>query len=184
MAVYIALVKGVNVGGRNRLAMADLRAAVAAIGASAVRTYLQSGNAVFTIDAGEPVALAGALEAALAARSLGCGGVVVLSRERLAAAIADNPFPDESDPTRLHLLFRREPVGPLEQEAIARLVQRSAERGRLDEVVVAGDTLYLHTPTAMASSVLGAGLTSLAALGVTTARNYRTASALLALARD
>lgn len=182
MAVCIALVKGVNVGGRNRLAMADLRAAVADIGASAARTYLQSGNVVFTIDAGEAVALAGALEAALAARSLGCGGVVVLSRERLAAAIAANPFPDEPDPTRLHLLFRREPVGPVEQEAIARLARRSAQRGLADEVVLAGDTWYLHTPTGMANSVLGAGLTSLATLGVTTARNFRTASALLALA--
>lgn len=182
MTVCIGLVKGVNVGGRNRLTMADLRAAAADIGAGAPRTYLQSGNVVFLADADEPIALADALEASLAARSLACGGVVVLSRERLAAAVAANPFPEVSDPTRLHLLFRREPVGDLAREAIARLSERSAQKGRGDELVLAGDILYLHMPAGMANSVLGAGLTSLSALGVMTARNYRTAHALLALA--
>ena len=182
MTVCIALVKGVNVGGHNRLAMADLRAAVADIGGVAARTYLQSGNVIFTADTDDPVVLADALEAALSARA-GCrGGVVVLSRERLAGAIAANPFSNESDPKRLHLLFRREPLDALQHEAIARLRQRSAAKQLRDELVVAGDTLYLHTPTGMANSVLGAGLTSLAAFGLTTARNFQTTNALLALA--
>lgn len=182
MTVCIALVKGVNVGGHNRLAMADLRAAVADIGGTAARTYLQSGNVIFTADTDDPVVLADALEAALSARAACRGGVVVLSRERLAGAIAANPFSKESDPKRLHLLFRREPLDALQHEAIARLRERSAAKRLGDELVVAGDTLYLHTPTGMANSVLGAGLTGLAAFGLTTARNFQTTNALLALA--
>src|SRR5579871_1035030 len=63
MATHIALLRGINVGGRNKVAMADLREVVAGLGHTDVATYIQSGNVVFTSDEADTEALATALEA-------------------------------------------------------------------------------------------------------------------------
>ena len=62
MATHIALLRGINVGGRNKVSMADLRAVVAGLGHTEVATYIQSGNVVFTSGEADTEALAAALE--------------------------------------------------------------------------------------------------------------------------
>lgn len=111
MARYVALLRGINVGGRNKVAMADFRRVTASLGHTEVATYIQSGNVVFTSPDSSTISVADALEQEIA-RSLGVQpAVVVLSRAGLAQVIADNPFPQVTNPKCLHAVFRRQPAG-------------------------------------------------------------------------
>jgi uncharacterized protein (DUF1697 family) len=184
MATHIALLRGINVGGRNKVAMADLRGLVTDLGHTDVATYIQSGNVVFTSDEADTEALATALEAAIAA-SLGVKPtVVVLSRGDLARAVRDNPYPDEPNPKMVHAVFFRGPVPAGAADAIDAGQRRAAERGSgKDAAQIVGSTLYLHTPDGFGRSELSLFLlgrsASPAATG--TARNWATVTKLLAL---
>jgi len=93
MPTHVALLRGINVGGRNKVAMADLRKIVESLGHRDVATYIQSGNVVFTSEDADTAAIAAELERALE-ETLGLRpSVVVLSQAELAKVIADNPFP-------------------------------------------------------------------------------------------
>jgi uncharacterized protein (DUF1697 family) len=112
---WIALLRGVNVGGKNKLLMKDLAAELESLGFESIRTYIQSGNVVFHSSAArnEPAALSTAEIAASIASAIKNRfgfqpGVFVLSKSDLAAAAAANPFPDanqELDGKALHLFF-------------------------------------------------------------------------------
>jgi len=184
MATHIALLRGINVGGRNKVAMADLRDVVTSLGHADVVTYIQSGNVVFT--AGEPEAdtktMAKALEGAIAAALGVRPAVVVLSREDLAQAVRDNPYASEPDPKRVHAVFFPEIPSGL-AVAIEAAEQREAERGGGATAQMVGHTLFLHTPEGFGRSELVVYLlnrrASPAATG--TARNWATVTKLLAL---
>ena len=91
MPTHVALLRGINVGGRNRVAMADLREVVLGLGHTEVATYIQSGNVVFTSEEADTARIATALERAIA-KHLGVRPtVVVLTRAELAQVVADNP---------------------------------------------------------------------------------------------
>jgi uncharacterized protein (DUF1697 family) len=107
MPRYVALLRGINVGGRNKVAMADLRQVAASLGHTGVATYIQSGNVVFTSPDAFVASLADALEQEIARRLAVQPAVVVLSRAGVAQVIADNPFPQETSPKCLHAVFRR-----------------------------------------------------------------------------
>jgi uncharacterized protein (DUF1697 family) len=105
VARYIALIRGINVGGRQRLAMADLRAVLAGLGCTGARTLLQSGNAVF--DAGDRPA--GRLERDISAGIAQTAGLsvrcLVRGQAELDAVIAANPFGQVTDGARLYAMF-------------------------------------------------------------------------------
>src|ERR1700733_6872923 len=97
-ATHVALLRGINLGGRNKVAMADLRALVSELGHADVVTYIQSGNVLFTAPAGADSAeVARAMTAAIAAKLGVTAPVVVVTREELGQIHADNPFPDEPE---------------------------------------------------------------------------------------
>lgn len=100
---WAALLKGGNAGGNRKLSMADLRAAVEALGWRDVRTLLASGNVVFNCDVSDEAAVVAEVEAALAAMGLKTD---VMARDAVAmtAIIAANPFPDAADAHPQHLL--------------------------------------------------------------------------------
>ena len=102
---HVALLRGINVGGRNRVAMTDLRAVVISLGHTDVATYIQSGNVVFSSGEPDTAAIAAALERAIAEGLAVAPRVVVLSREELSQVVADNPYPDETNPRYLHAAF-------------------------------------------------------------------------------
>jgi uncharacterized protein (DUF1697 family) len=133
MPTHIALLRGINVGGRNRVAMADLRKVVLGLGHTEVVTYIQSGNVVFTSEEADTARIAAALERAIA-KHLGVRPtVVVLTRAELAQVVADNPFPDEPNPRWVHAIFRNGPLGPDELAAVAAAQQRARDEGSDDE---------------------------------------------------
>jgi uncharacterized protein (DUF1697 family) len=190
MATHVALLRGINVGGKNKVAMADLREVVADLGHADVSTYIQSGNVLFSPDPGDAdtSALAATLAAAIADRLGVSSPVVVLSRDELAAAIAANPFPAEPDPKRVHAVLLS---GAPAAEAAGKIdgaLERSTAKGARDELAIIGRTLYLHTPDGFGNSELAAAVLRILAsprAGVTgTARNWATTLKLLDLCGD
>jgi uncharacterized protein (DUF1697 family) len=194
MATHVALLRGINVGGRNKVAMADLREVVGELGHGDVSTYIQSGNVLFSPDAGGADAdadasrLAAALAEAITAKLGVTAPVVVLSRDELAAVIAANPFPDEADPKRVHAVLLS---GAPSADAAAKIdeaLARSTGKGARDELATVGRTIYLHTPDGFGNSELAAAVLRIVTsprAGVTgTARNWATMLKLLDLCGD
>lgn len=181
MARYVALLRGINVGGRNKVAMADLRHVAESLGHTEVVTYIQSGNMVFTSPDTSAGVLADALEEAIAERLDVQPAVVVLSRAELAQAIADNPFPDVTTPKCLHAVFQRDDLGPEGIAAVAAAQQRAQAKGSQDQAVVVGRTLFMHTPDGMGRSELAAQLSRSSAQGAGTARNWATVTKLMTM---
>jgi len=182
MATHVALLRGINVGGRNKVAMADLRRVMASLGHTDVVTYIQSGNVVFTTGEADADALASNLKQAIASTLGVKPAVIVLSREDLAQAVQDNPYADEANPKCVHAVFFAQ-IPPGLADAIAAAAQRDAERGGRGTAQVVGRTLFVHTPDGFGRSELAAHLlnrrASPAAGG--TARNWATVTKLLAL---
>ncbi|MGH7912951.1 MAG: DUF1697 domain-containing protein, partial [Candidatus Dormibacteraceae bacterium] len=140
----MALLRGVNVGGR-KLAMADLRAIVEALGHIDVKTYIQSGNVLFTPSDsgdGDSAALASALGAAIEERLAMAVGVVVLTREELAAALEADPYASEPDPRYVHLIFFASALDEAARERVAAAQEAVAARGSRDTATILGRTLY------------------------------------------
>jgi uncharacterized protein (DUF1697 family) len=189
MATHVALLRGINLGGRNKVAMADLREVVAQLGHADVSTYIQSGNVLFTAapaDA-DTSALAAALTEAVSATLGVTAPVIVVSLDELAEIIAANPFPHqaEADPKRVHAVVLSGAPGAEVSGKIDAALARSAAKGARDELAIVGRTLYLHTPDGFGNSELAAAvlriLTSPRA-GVTgTARNWATVTKLFDL---
>jgi uncharacterized protein (DUF1697 family) len=178
---YLALVRGINVGGRNKVAMADLRLLAAELGYTDVATYIQSGNLLFTSDFDDTSGHAQALERSIAERLGVRPAVVVISAAELARAIADNPFPDETDGRCLHAVFRDSEPSATEKTRIAEAVARVRAKGSADDAVVVGRTLFLHTPDGFGRSELAARLASSAGPTAGTARNWVTVTRLMAM---
>jgi uncharacterized protein (DUF1697 family) len=193
MASHVALLRGINVGGRNKVPMAELREVVASLGHAGVSTYIQSGNVLFSTGETDAGKLAAALEAAISERFGLWAAVVVLSRDELAAVLAANPYPDEPDPRRVHVVFlNAEPPQDL-LDRIAAAESAAAAKGSRDTVQAAGQALYVHTPDGFGTSELAQVLLSRIlspparqkkpAL-TATARNWATVTKLLSLCEE
>jgi uncharacterized protein (DUF1697 family) len=180
MGRYVALLRGINVGGRNKVAMADLRQIAESLGHTEVATYIQSGNLVFTSPAASAIDLADALEREIVGRLGVRPAVVVISRAELAQVIADNPFPEETSPKCLHAVFRRAEMTPDAVAAVAAAQHAARAKGSQDEAIVVGRTLYLRTPGGLGRSELAARLARPGGQAdAGTARNWATVTRLL-----
>ena len=177
----MALLRGINVGGRNKVAMADLRQIAADLGYADASTYIQSGNLLFTADEGDAVGLAAVLARSIAERLGVRPAVVVLSAAELGRVIADNPYPGATDPRLVHAVFRNDDLGDGALAAVAAAVVAVQASGSRDEAVVVGRTLYVHTPDGFGRSQLAAQLAGSAAQAAGTARNWATVTRLMAL---
>ena len=171
---WVALLRAVNVGGTGKLPMATLREVVAGLGHTDVRTYIQSGNVVFTgvIDDREAAsaALSDAIERAVGHRP----PAVLRTRGELVAFAEGNPFLARGvAPDSLHGIFFPSPV-PAEAAA------RATDGFPPGEAVFAGADAWLHFPDGTASSKLAAFVTSRRG-GGGTIRNWRTVGALLTI---
>jgi uncharacterized protein (DUF1697 family) len=174
MSAKAALLRGVNVGGAGRLPMAGFRALLERLGLAQVRTYIQSGNAVFDSDLPAPV-LEGMIRDAVLAGFGFAPETFVLAAPDLAAALTDHPFAN-ADPARVHVFFLRGTPAP--------------DEGALRALALEGDAWHigpsrftLHTPGGVGTSRLAERLPRLLPNPMT-ARNLRTIAALHALLSD
>ena len=163
------LLRGVNVGRGNRIAMADLRVLLEGLGCADVSTYLNSGNALVTAD---PDGLAARVEAALPLRVR----VVVHTADELRAAVGQCPWPDRAQaaPKLVH-------VGYLDRPAPPEVAALAGEHGG-DEMAVGPRVLYLAYARSSVASPLEKALAPLGRTDlVLTTRNWTTATRLVAL---
>lgn len=150
MTTWVALLRGVNVGGV-KLAMADLRAAIEAAGGTDVETYIQSGNAVFTHPGRSEAKVKAAVEAEIAAVTGKPVPTMLRSAAQVAAVVDANPYEPEQ-PTHLHVVFFDE---KLPRDAYAAIDLEAFEP---ETFTVHGREVYLHLPNGMGRSKLAVEL--------------------------
>jgi uncharacterized protein (DUF1697 family) len=174
----VLLLRGVNLGPRNRIAMSALRDRLTAAGLADVRTYLQSGNVVVSSDA-PPAELARECEAQIA-EGFGLGiAVLVRSRGELAKVVSGNPL------ARVAINPKRYQVSFCSVEPDPALVERLAALAVPPEQFVAvGRELYAWHPNGVARSRLWAELGGRKLDVTATARNWTTVTTLLAMAEE
>ena len=177
MATYVALLRGINVGGNKMIAMADLRAALTKAGFSNVRTLLQSGNVVLDAAASTPSKLESQLEAEVKKRFSLEVEFHVRSPAEWASVIEANPFAAEAkrDPSHLLVTFFKTPLDPAKVKA-AQAAIVGPERLQAD-----GRHLYMVFPEGMGRSKAAVVVGKKLGPGGT-ARNWNTVQKLAALA--
>jgi len=165
MTTWIALLRGVNVTGRNKLPMADFRKDLETEGLKHVRSYIQSGNVVFSSRSRSATNLAERIATCIDAGYGFTPMVLVLRSEDLEAAVHHNPYPQATaDPKSLHFFFLEAPARN------ARIKVLEEARSGAEEFMLTDRVFYLHAPDGIGRSKLAARIER--GLGVrTTARN-------------
>jgi uncharacterized protein (DUF1697 family) len=176
MTAYVTLLRAVNVGGRNRLPMAELRATLSARGFDGVTTVLQSGNVL--LESADPEQVVAATVAETIEASFGLRiGVVVRTAAELTAIAGRNPFlasDEERDPATLHVAFLSK------RPSAASVATLDPDRSPPDSFMLEGRELYLSYPNGSGRSKLTLDYLE-RCLGVqATARNWRTVQRLAA----
>jgi len=174
---FVALLRGINVGGRTIIPMAELRSSLSDLGLQDVVTYVQSGNVVFRADGCDSGGLAAQVEERIASE-FGLGVSVLLRTPSELRAIAKrNPFLQRGeDSSRLHVIFLdRKP-------AAAAAAQLDPERSPPDEFAPAGREIYLYLPNGAGRSKLTLDYFEKRLEVRATMRNWRTLTKLIELA--
>jgi uncharacterized protein (DUF1697 family) len=178
MTVYVAMLRGVNVGG-NSLKMEWLRQACEGMGWQDVRTYVQSGNIVFSSRV-SALKLAQQLKATIDAQTRLPVTVVLRSASEMAKIVAGNPFLKQKglDVTKLHVTFLAEaPSKPA-------LDKFDALAGTRDEYRLAKQEIYLHCPINYGETKLSnTAIEKVLSVGATT-RNWKTVTTLQEMAAE
>jgi uncharacterized protein (DUF1697 family) len=178
MKTYVALFRGINVGGKNVLPMKVLVAVLEDLGARRVKTYIQSGNAVFLRPKQDSSRLSSQIGREILKRRGFEPQVLLLELDDIERVIRKNPFPEAAtDPRTLHAGFLASAPERPDLKALERL-KSGRERFQLIENV-----FYLHAPEGIGRSKLAANAEKL--LGVPmTDRNWRTVCKIQELARE
>ncbi|MBX3203554.1 MAG: DUF1697 domain-containing protein [Labilithrix sp.] len=175
--VYVALLRGINVGGNNVIRMVALREAFEALGFSAVTTYIQSGNVVFEARSDKKPALTKKIEAALTKTFAYDSKVVLVSAKELSDVVAEAPrgFGSQPERYRYDVLFVKPPL-----TAHAALPEVPTAPG-VDEVHAGAHALYFRRVAAKATKSRLARVVQLALYKSLTIRNWNTTRKLLAM---
>jgi uncharacterized protein (DUF1697 family) len=169
MTAFVALLRAVNVGGTGKLPMTELKAMCEELGFAAVRTYIASGNVVFTSRKSE-AAIKAALEKRLHAYAGAAVGVLVRSSNEMAAVAADNPFPKMAPNRTVAIFLDKAPPA----DTLAGI------RGKKDEEIRLGRReIYVHYGDGMGTSKL-----VIPAAKAGTARNMNTIATLAKMAAE
>jgi uncharacterized protein (DUF1697 family) len=178
METYVALFRGINVGGKNVLPMRDLITLLEDLGSRNVKTYIQSGNAVFRHEQRDASLLSNKIAAAIKQSHGFEPRVLLLGLEEIERAVESNPYPEaESEPKTLHVHFlASEPKNP-------DLCSLESIKGDRERFALKEGFFYLHAPEGIGRSKLAANAERL--LGVaTTVRNWRTVCKVLTMAKE
>jgi uncharacterized protein (DUF1697 family) len=169
----VAMLRGINVAGKTKIKMDDLRELFTGLGHTNVQTYLQSGNVVFATTVRDPRKLEAAAEQAIDSELGLQVAVLVRSHSELAAVLTANPYLDrETDLTKLPVTFLAEAPAP---EAVAAL---QVPAGEPAVCTVLDREVYLHCPDGYGRTKLNNAFLE-RKLGVkATTRNWKSVTAL------
>jgi uncharacterized protein (DUF1697 family) len=176
MHTYIALFRGINVGGKNSLPMKNLTSIFEILGASNTKTYIQSGNVVFQIASKDISSFSKRLGSEIKERRGFEPQILVIEPSEVETAMMNNPFPEaESKPSSLHLGFLAFPPENPDLKKLESLKKDSERFCLIDRI------FYLHAPEGVGRSKLAASSEKL--LGVPmTDRNWNTVCKLKEMA--
>lgn len=174
MKTFIALFRGINVGGNNKLPMKDLVTVLEGVGLQTIRTYIQSGNVVFRGNVPDTFQLAAKISAAISKSHGFEPRVLLVDAAKLEKIIQANPFPDAEGNT-LHFNFLAGNPPKPDLAGIEKI--RSAS----EQCELKGDVFYLHAPDGIGRSKLAANLEKLLGVPIT-GRNWNTVRKLREMA--
>ena len=175
--VTVALLRGINVGGKNKLPMKDLAAMFVDAGCDDVRTYIQSGNIVFRMDSTPGEDIPSLISESILNRFGYRVPVVIRTAREFQEIVQANPFVEagaESD--KLHVVFLADLPDRAHVEAL------DPNRSPGDEFAVVGREVFLHCPNGVARSKLTNSYFDSRLSTTSTARNWRTVRKLLDMA--
>jgi uncharacterized protein (DUF1697 family) len=175
LTAYVALLRGINVGGRTKLPMAELRALMETLGHEDVVTYIQSGNVVFR-SAAKEAKVASDIAAGIKKEFGYQLPVIVRTRAQLAKVVAGNPYlKSGAEPSKLHVTFlAAKPTAT----AIAKL---DPDRCPPDEFIVSGREIFMLLPNGMGRTKLTIDYFEKRLATQGTARNWNTVNKLLGM---
>ena len=175
-STMVVLLRGINVGGHNKLPMATLRSIATDAGFGSVQTYIQSGNLIVRTDLA-PQAVAARLRDAIEAETGLTPDLMVRTHAELAAVVAGNPFVNRGEDAALtHVQF-------VDGPAPETLGVDDLDSFAPEEVALVGREIYLFLPEGMSQSKLPVALAKVKTRSVTQ-RNWRTTTKLLAMADE
>lgn len=180
MSQYVALLRGINVGGKNLIEMAALKACFESQGFRAVTTYIQSGNVLFTSSDSGRAKLTGRIEQVLTATFSYRASVVLRSRKQLRAIVEGAPEGFGADPTlyRYDVIFVKEPL------TAAAAMKDVLTRPGVDEACAGSGVLYFSRLISKAPQSLLSRLASMPIYQNMTIRNWNTTQKLLAMMEE
>ena len=175
---YVALLRGINVGGKRKLKMADLRESVLKIGFKEVSTYIQSGNLFFTAEEKNATILEEKLAQHLLEEYTYDIPVIIRTAEDIEKVIAQNPFPEAEDFKQLHLIFLKEKPSETSIEDFEKLEFPS------EEFKIEAQHLYVNYTDGVRNSKLSTTLIEKKLNTKATARNWKTLLKIESLLKD
>lgn len=178
MKTWIALLRGVNVGGNNALPMKELRGLLEGLGHGNAATYIQSGNCVFQSKSTGPEKISGDIASAIKKTFGFKPGVLTLPLKELDTALAGNPFPEGGDdPKSVHVFFLARAAPKADTASLKALCEGD------EAFMLKGKLLYTYTPAGFGRSKMIANIGKFIPAEMT-ARNLRTVGKIAELARS
>ncbi len=180
MPIYVSILRGINVGGHNKIKMDQLRASLEALGLERVKTYIQSGNVVFNTAKISPAALSKKIEAKILSEFGFSVSVISRTADEINKTIETNPFLREHgiDPEKLHVAFLYEAPAASALKKLASLTIAP------DQSRCLGKELYLYFPNGVSGSSLWKHPLDRVLAVITTTRNWRTVNTLHQMCQD
>ena len=180
MPVYIAMLRGINVGGHHRIKMDQLRTSLEALGLVQVKTYIQSGNVVFKAAKISPAALSKKIESQIVAQFGFSASVISRTAEEIAATVENNPLLNRRgiDREKLHVAFLSEAP---ESSAVQKLADLTLAP---DQSLALGKEVYLYFPNGVSNSSLWKHPLDRVLSVITTTRNWKTVCTLHQMCLD
>ena len=174
---YLALLRGINVGGNNIIKMTDLKSCFENMGFTDVSTYIQSGNVLFKSDQSNKTRLTNKIEQMLSARFNYSSCIVVVNEAQLKITVEEAPegFGKEPDKYRYDVLFVKEPLSPGE------IMKNLRIRDEVDRSFAGESVLYFSRLISRASQSYLTKIITLPEYKSITIRNWNTTSRLLSL---
>jgi len=180
MPIYIAMLRGINVGGHKKIKMDQLRASFEGLGFEQVKTYIQSGNVIFKAKKLSPIALSKRIAEKIFSDFGFPVPVISRSSDEMATAIERNPFLKERgiDHEKLHVMFLSEAPAPAAFKKLADLTAAPNQCRSADKEI------YFYLPNGVSQSVLMKSPVDQILAVVTTTRNWRTVNTLHQMCQD
>lgn len=180
MSLYVALLRGINVGGKNLIKMTDLQSCFEGLGLTNVRTYIQSGNVIFGAEEPDKSALASWLVENLSKTFQYDASLTLRSKEEMRAIVGKAPagFGSEPEAFRYDVIFLKEPLTA--EEAMRNVSTREG----VDQAFAGDGVLYFSRLISRASQSRLTRIISLPVYQSMTIRNWNTTTKLLGMLEE